>query len=266
MDIWSKLLDVLRDNLWEGIGTIAGLIAMLLGVLFFISPRLRRRLQMWMRTILTSRAARVGAMAAGVVVLALAIFGAGVFIGILRFRCSSVPLEVQLLYDFEDREGILHTDPWGLWASKEVHTLTLSHDKESACSGSRALRLDVELGSDDYEYVGVNALNLNSGDARAVTAWVLIPASEQTKTRTFWSSIIVYGRDNTEAPVVLRSHSREVQPGVWTPIFVGTPTKLVSNSGDSVWDGAITELCVAISCSKQYSGLVFIDDIVIYTD
>jgi len=109
-----------------------------------------------------------------------------------------------------------------------------------------------------------NARNITG--IRVVQAWVYVPISDQLLNRTITAAILVQGTDENHEPIDFRTAPKVLKPGSWVSIVLGIPYQLNIANGRFRWEENITESFVIFSNDEQYSGPIYIDDIVFYTE
>ena len=186
--------------------------------------------------------------------------------------CQNIPLQATYNDDFEDRKDPTDVAPWDAYPDKNPPTDVVSDDRAFAHSGDHSLRLSVDLPpfkeNESTNYCGIGITSLKFREVKAIVAWVLVPESEQVRGRTFSSHIMAYMYDkDADETVGFHSETIKPMPGVWTPIFLGTPYYSTDSKNCTFsWDGTIEELYLTVWSDKHYTGSIYVDDIAIYTD
>jgi len=184
-----------------------------------------------------------------------------------QLSVSELPLSVLHSYTFEGAQDPIEIAPWRSAPAIKSHTLLVYDDKEFSHSGTQSLRLNCEfqpIKTDSSEWAGISAFDLEFSNVKVIVAWVLVPRSEQTRDGKLRSRITAWTLDPAGEPVGLYSESKVLEPGVWTPIFLGTFDTL--SNANFEWNREIFQIALEVWSDKPYSGSVYFDDIVIYAD
>jgi hypothetical protein len=176
---------------------------------------------------------------------------------------SDPPLISALNYNFEDISDESKTAPWDLFAPTTFHSLLLTNSV--AHSGTRSLQLSAELGPAP-DYVGIKTFYPSVSNAKFISSWALIPYNENSKDKSFQSSLFVYFRMGNGDLIGFRSEEVVLEPGLWTPIQVGIPDEVDVFTDKFHWEGGIAELYLTFWCDHPYTGPIYMDDINFFTN
>lgn len=260
----------MNTDIIQPIATI--LVALISGITAIIVTRIQsapKEMQpdaLYVPASLVKKSQRINAK---VILLATAVGGIIGYVigGFLYTRTSpdparNFPFEATV-YDFENVE----TDGTFWFSVPKSQSYKSEISQEFAHSRRSSLRLSVDMQSaatnPDTEYTGIGLVQKNPFQAKAIVAWVYIPASEPIQNISFKSHILAYVYKTGENLVFL-GEEVQVKPGIWTPLYIGSfgETKYASNH--IVWNGQIDELYLTIWSDKPYNGSIYIDDLSIY--
>jgi hypothetical protein len=186
-----------------------------------------------------------------------------------QFTLLDIPLRPIEIYDFETPADPTDTTPWDPFPSEKKPSLLISDEQAFARSGTHSLRMKVDNQAYhtnmEIEYSGIGLTGADLSQVKAVTAWVLIPRSEAVQNITFEGHIMLYMDQQDNEAVGFFGETRELEPGVWTPLFIGTFHQTDALSG-VVWDREVDELYLTIWSDKPYNGSIYIDDLTVYEE
>ena len=134
-------------------------------------------------------------------------------------------------------------------------------------SGAHALKLLVDLQpstTNKCEIAGIQLANLNHLEVKAITAWVFIPPSEPVQNIGFGTGINAYINDSNDSTPGFLGKGEKIEPGIWTPVYIGTFGQTDKLPNEIVWNGEVDNIHIAIWSDKPYNGSICIDDISIY--
>jgi|LGVF01.1.fsa_nt_gb hypothetical protein len=195
------------------------------------------------------------------------VFGVGFYVGSYGEKLEIVQknsLQVAYNDDFEDIKDSTYVGPWAAYPKKN-HTLDPS-DKY-AHSGTHSLKLTVK--NQPYEkdmgkeYGGIGITDLNIHKAKTIEAWVLVPESDQARGSIIKSHIIAYMKDSSDESIGFFGEEEEIEPGIWTPIFLGLFYETDCENCTFKWDGTIHGLYLTVWSDQSYWGSIYFDDITI---
>lgn len=178
-----------------------------------------------------------------------------------------MPLATLQSYDFEETKGVTDTRPWFSIPTTQTHTSLISDNESFAHTGTKSYQLVVDmepyLNNVNMEYAGIGLTEDKFTDVKMISAWVLIPDSEPVRNKNFLSHILAYKYDDTGEPIDFASKDTKIEPGQWTQLVIGTfqNSQAIPNF---IWNGDIDELYISIWCDQEYSGSIYIDDVVLY--
>lgn len=196
------------------------------------------------------------------------VFGVGFYVGYYGEKLEVLQkksLQVAYNDDFEDIPDSTYVGPWDAYPTKKNHTRDPS-DKY-AHSGTHSLKLTVKnqpYEKDmDKEYGGIGITDLNIHKAKTIEAWVLVPESDQARGSIIKSHIIAYMKDSSGKSIGFFGEVEEIEPGIWTPIFLGLFYETDCKNCTFKWDGTIDELYLTVWSDHSYWGSIYFDDITI---
>jgi hypothetical protein len=174
------------------------------------------------------------------------------------------PFEVKQCYDFEITDTV---KPWRSNPDDKQYHLEIS-DK-FARSGKFSLRLivdDMEKydSNSSSEYAGIVNHDLDLSEVKAVVAWVFIPDSEPVGDTEFKIHIIGRKRNNGNY-TNLFGQEEQIEPGVWTPVLLGTFDDITGDTIERLeWGGQVDSLYLTAWSDEHYDGSIYFDDITVY--
>jgi len=188
-------------------------------------------------------------------------------------------------FDFEEKIDATDISPWYMLPDTKNHTLVISEVPEFSRSGNKSLRLKLNIqsiSSGEDEYGGIALTDavfpaLTNETVNAIEAWILIPDTEQTENIDFQSHIMAFTYDKNGAYLGLYSEDVELNPGKWTPVFLGVdyevyidPKALPLEVGNEEFhfsseNRKINEFYLTVWSDAPYSGSIYFDDVVMYT-
>lgn len=177
---------------------------------------------------------------------------------------QNFPFEAKV-YNFEKSNDETNDVFWFAVPKSKFYKTEISQD--FAHSGKRSLRLFVDMqaasANPDTEYAGLGLVEKVPLQAKAIAAWVLIPESEPIQNISFKAHILAYVYKAGEN-LVFMGEETQIQPGIWTPLYIGTFGETKYASSHIVWNGKVDELYLTIWSDKPYNGSMYIDDLSIY--
>ena len=144
-----------------------------------------------------------------------------------------------IVYGFENSTDETDIAPWSP-VNKSNKALISS---DFFHSGQHSLKVFVDMQSfdnnKDIEYGGINYTDSKFLDVKMVTAWVFIPLSEPIQNTTFESHLSAYFMDDNGRSIGILSEVKDIRPGFWTPLFLGTFSETDNGQDNIVWNGKI---------------------------
>lgn len=175
----------------------------------------------------------------------------------------NLPIEEGYIFDFEGSKSTLD---WVSSYAQAVKTVKISSDKEFSKSGNNSLCLNVELqpvDGEDWCHTGIS--NQNFYGVRAIGGWVFIPETKQTINNRFCAYINA-GVYIQKEEITFKGREIDIIPGKWNKIYLNYFCISESNDPNHLWDGTINSITITMWNSKSYTGQIFLDDIIVYTD
>lgn len=174
----------------------------------------------------------------------------------------NLPIKEGYVFDFEGSKSTLN---WVTY-SQAVKTVKISSEKEFSKSGNNSLCLNVELQPVDGEdWCNVGISNQDFYGVRAIVAWILIPETKQTINNRF-CAYITAGVYIQKEEITFKEKEIDIIPGKWNKIYLNYFRPSESNVPNHLWEGTINSITITVWNLKSYTGQIFLDDIIVYTD
>lgn len=180
-----------------------------------------------------------------------------------------VPLQATRIFNFEEIDDSTDTESWvPVPNAARVPSLQVSGDEYN--SGEQSLQLVVDLPPYETDtltaYGGIVIRGEEFPDVKAIMAWVLVPKSGAVRDKEFSAHILAYQCNENDQSIGFISEDKQIEPGLWTPLFLGTFQATDLHTPAIKLKGEVNEVYVNVWSKQDYKGSIYIDDVVIFTE